>query len=261
MNPYLEQPGVWETFQAGVLSEVADRLASQVRPDYLVHIEAHLLIRELIEDEFEEERFTRRLLGRADVSVSGPDPSDPRRAEEKLSGSVLTAPARIALHHVDIERQRFLEIRDRRNRSLVAVVELLSPANKKPGPDRDQYIAKRSEILAGPAHLVEIDLIRSGLPTPDEGRPPRTYGIMVSRAEERPQAGFWPIALRQVLPVIPVPLRSAEQATLDLQEILHHVYDRGTYAEEIYDSEPEPALEPADREWAKRRVPARQAPV
>ena len=36
----------------------------------------------------------------------------------------------------NIERQRYLEIRDRRNRELVAVVELLSPVNKKSGPYR-----------------------------------------------------------------------------------------------------------------------------
>ena len=43
---------------------------------------------------------------------------------------------RILIPLVDIERQRYLEIRDRRNRELVAVVELLSPVNKKSGPYR-----------------------------------------------------------------------------------------------------------------------------
>jgi hypothetical protein len=139
----------------------------------------------------------------------------------------------------------------------MAVVELLSPANKKPGPDRDRYLPKRAEFLVGPAHLVEIDLLRCGLPMPDHDRPVSTYGVMVSRAEERPAADFWPIGLRDPLPMIPVPLRPASQATLDLQEILHHIYDRGTYADEIYDREPEPALDPADLDWARQRVPLR----
>jgi len=193
MNPFLEHPDVWSTFHTGILAAMADRLSAQVRPDYLVHMEAHL-----------------------------------------------------------IERQRYLEIRDRRNRELMAVVELLSPVNKKSGPDRAQYLTKRSEILASPAHLVEIDLLRCGLAMPDHDRPSSTYGVMVSRSEERPAADFWPIELRQPLPTIPVPLRPANSyASLELQELLHQVYDRGTYVEEIYEQEAEPPLDPADLDWAE----------
>jgi len=158
---------------------------------------------------------------------------------------------------VHIERQRYVEIRGRHNRALIAIIELLSPANKNPGPDRDQYLAKRAEILAGPAHFVEIDLIRAGHPMPDQDRPRSAYGIMVSRAEERPVADFWPIGIRDSLPEIPVPLRSESYATLDLQEILHHVYDHGTYADEIYESPPELRLDPSDQEWAQQRIPPR----
>ena len=192
MNPFLEHLDVWSTFHTGMLAAMADRLSAQVRPDYLVHMEAH------------------------------------------------------------IERQRYLEIRDRRNRELVAVVELLSPVNKKSGPYRAQYLTKRSEILASPAHLVEIDLLRDGRAMPDQERPSSTYGVMVSRVEERPAADFWPIGLRQPLPTIPVPLRPANShASLELQKLLHEVYDRGTYAEEIYEQEAEPPLDPADLDWAE----------
>jgi hypothetical protein len=98
MNPYLESEDVWSTFHTQAMTAMAERLAIQVRADYVVHI------------------------------------------------SVLTAPARIAIPTIDIERQRYVEIRDRQNRALIAIVEILSPANKNPGPDRDQYLAKRAEI-------------------------------------------------------------------------------------------------------------------
>ena len=76
---------------------------------------------------------------------------------------------------------------------------------------------------------------------PDQERPSSTYGVMVSRVEERPAADFWPIGLRQPLPTIPVPLRPANShASLELQKLLHEVYDRGTYAQEIYEQEAEP---------------------
>jgi hypothetical protein len=159
---------------------------------------------------------------------------------------------------VDIQRQRYLEIRDRRNRELVAVIELLSPVNKKTGPDREQYLAKRSEILASPAHFIEIDLLRGGAPMPDHNRPEGSYGVLVSRAEEWPDADFWPIGLRDPLPVIPVPLRRASHATLDLQAILHKVYDHGTYAEEIYDRDPEAPLDSGDINWARQLSPSAQ---
>jgi hypothetical protein len=131
-------------------------------------------------------------------------------------------------------------------------VELLSPSNKQPGPDRVQYLAKRAEILAVSAHFVEIDLLRCGRPMPDTDRPECTYSVLVSRAEERPVAGFWPIDLRQPLPIIPIPLRDGTpDAVIDLQQILRLVYDRGTYAEEIYEDNPDPPLSVEDADWAR----------
>ena len=107
----------------------------------------------------------------------------------------------------DIERVPFLEVRDRQSRKLIAVLELLSPSNKRGGPDREQYMAKRNRLLASEAHFVEIDLLRGGRPMPPEDRPDCDYSVLVSRAEIRPRAGFWPIGLRQRLPIIPIPLR------------------------------------------------------
>src|SRR5690349_15900943 len=71
-------------------------------------------------------------------------------------------PVRVRLPAVDVERLSHLEIRDRHNRQLVTVVELLSPSNKRAGPDRDQYLTKRGQLLASPVHFVEIDLLRGG---------------------------------------------------------------------------------------------------
>ena len=258
MNPYLESPDVWSTFHTQAMTAMAERLAIQVRPDYVVHMEAHLWIHERLVKEDEGARPRRRLIGRADVAVVDRESgSIPRASGSERGGSVLTAPMRIAIPTVDIERQRYVEIRERQSRALIAIVEILSPANKNPGPDRDQYLVKRAEILAGPAHLVEIDLLRTGMPMPDQHRAKSAYGIMVSRAEERPAADFWPIGIRDPLPVIPVPLRPASHAALDLQEILHHVYDHGTYADEIYEHKPEPSLDLPDQDWAEQLIPPR----
>ena len=72
----------------------------------------------------------------------------------------LAAPARVRLPAVDFERLSFVEIRDRKNRQLVTAIELLSFSNKYAGPDREQYLGKRGQILNSPAHFVEVDLLR-----------------------------------------------------------------------------------------------------
>jgi hypothetical protein len=155
----------------------------------------------------------------------------------------------------DLERLSYVEIRDRRDRDLVTVIELLSPANKTRGPDREQYLAKRMELLNGPAHLVEIDLSRGGPPMPADGRPNCAYSILVSRVERRLDAEFWPISLRERLPVIPVPVRSPDaDAHLDLQMALDRIYDEAGYADYIYDGNPRPKLGDEDAEWARQLI-------
>src|SRR5262245_18566106 len=132
------------------------------------------------------------------------------KLDEHIYVHELAAESRRWIGRVDHERQSFVEIRDRKNRELITVVELLSPANKYAGPDREQYLAKRMELLNSPAHLVGLDLLRGGPPLPADNRPDCSYSILVSRAERRPHADFWPIALRERLPVIPVPVRSPD---------------------------------------------------
>jgi hypothetical protein len=92
---------------------------------------------------------------------------------------------------------------------------------------------------------------------PLRNRPACDYSVVVSRAERRPRAGCWAIELRDRLPVIPVPLRTADgDAPVDLQQALHSAYDGAGYATHIYGATPEPVLAPDDRSWAEQFVPA-----
>jgi Protein of unknown function (DUF4058) len=136
------------------------------------------------------------------------------------------------------------------------VLELLSPTNKRGGADREQYVAKREQILKSAAHFVEIDLLRRGRPMPLENRPKCDYSALVSRAQARPWAGFWPIRLRRRLPIIPIPLLPADpEARVDLQEVLHHVYDASGYEDFIYAGEPDLHLSSRDAAWARAFAP------
>ncbi len=157
-----------------------------------------------------------------------------------------------------VDKVRYLEVRDREGREVVTVIELLSPSNKRAGDDRESYLAKRSELLRSPAHLVEIDLLRGWTPMPQEGRPECDYSVMVSRAQARPAAAFWPIMLRERLPVIPIPLRLPDEAVrVDLQEALDRAYDGAIYEKIIYLGNPEPGLSPEDAAWARQFLTAR----
>jgi hypothetical protein len=250
MNPYLEQEDVWPDFHEHFLPHVAERLVPQVRPGYIVKIDEHVYIHELPAEE-------RRFLGRGDVSVTDSGiPTDPRPAT-----GALQAPASARLPAgIDVERHAFVEIRDRGSREVVTVVELLSPSNKRRGADREQYLAKRWHPVSSPVHLVEIDLLRGGPRLPLEGLPECEYYALVSRAEDRPRADLWPIRLRERLPIIPIPLRAPHpDARLDLQEILHHLYDAVGYEDHIYTGTPHPSLQPADAAWARQFIPPAQA--
>lgn len=161
------------------------------------------------------------------------------------------------LPDVDEEHLSFLAIRDRKDRQLVTVVELLSPANKQAGTNREQYLAKRRQLRAGGINLVEIDLLRGGPPLPAIGRPPCAYSVLVQRAEHPNAPNFWPIGLREPLPRIPVPVRGSDSdAVLDLQAMLHRIYDAAGYAYYIYEGSPHPPLDPEDAAWARSLVPA-----
>jgi hypothetical protein len=154
-----------------------------------------------------------------------------------------------------------LEVIDRTDRSVVTVIEVLSPANKTPGSrGRASYVEKRREVMTSDSHLVEIDLLRAGTRMPTrETLPPADYLVHVSRNDLRPRGLIWPIMLAQRLPVIPIPLRGNDpEVPLDLQQILNAAYERGAYDLAVdYQSQPVPRLKDEQRQWATELVEAK----
>jgi hypothetical protein len=241
MNPYIEQPAAWQDFHARFMALAAEVIGNQVAPRYFVKIEEHVFIHELSSDE-------RRPFGRPDLSVV---PGSERTTS--TSGTAVAGPATVFLPAaVDEVPQRYLEVRDRQTRAVITVFELLSPSNKDPNANRDQYWNKTRLLLSRTnANLVEIDLLRSGPRLPWVDMPVCDYYALVSRVAERPRVQFWPVGIREVLPKIPIPLRTGEpEPELDLQSLIHRIYDTGHYELFIYDSEPEPPLPAGEAVWA-----------
>jgi hypothetical protein len=74
---------------------------------------------------------------------------------------------------------------------------------------------------------------------------------MVSRSYERPRVELWPVALRERLPLIPIPLRQGDRnATINLQQLLHEQFDAAGYADYIHRGHPQPPLSDAHAVWA-----------
>ncbi len=245
MNPWVEQDGLWPDFHVAFVPALRRQLARQVAPRYIVLLEEQIYIHEL-----------------------PPEPARSIRPEPALPGPqggvngaaravVIEAPSHPRLPAEDIERLPFLEIRDRQSREQVTVIELLSPSNKKRGEDRGKYLETRRGVLKSTAHLIEIDLLRGHDPMPLVGRPECAYSVLVSRAQLRPVVDFWPIGLRDRLPVIPVPLRAPDDdARVDLKEAVDQVYDEAGYTHFIYDGVPDPPISAEDAEWARQFLPA-----
>ena len=247
MNPYLEHEDAWHNFHEQFPGTLLDLLEPQVGERYFLKVDEHVYIHE-------HPANGRHLWGKPDAFVgrssTAPEPV-------KSQGGTLTAPRQVVLPMPERVTESYVEIRDRRSRRLVTIIELLSPSKKRPGEDRVQYLNKRSEILTSQAHFIEIDLLRGWGRMPMAEAVMCDYCVLVSRYPTRPLADLWPINLRDFLPSIPIPLLDGDpEPQLDLQALLHRLNDAKGYAKFMYETEPDPPLSPDDAAWARALIPA-----
>src|SRR5262249_32431672 len=174
-----------------------------------------------------------------------------KRGESSIA--TMTAPSTIVLPRLAPRKRRYIKIVDVRAKTIVTVLELLSPANKKGGADRTHYLEKRNEYLASGLSFVEVDLLRGGrrLPLGKTRSKVGDYYAMVCRAWEFPRAGFWTFGLRDPLPDIPVPLTEELGDTrLRLRSCVNRAYEEGRYSTSLsYDEPLEPRPLEQYRDW------------
>ncbi len=245
MDPYLEAPAGWQEFHSRFINTMSDFLVPKVRPRYAVHIERYVYVVDVMG---EESRL------RPDVTVA--ETGREGIIAEPQTAATATA-VLVPLPELEEVRHYFLEIRELETQKVVTVIEMLSPFNKRTGKGRDEYLARRAEILLSDVHLVELDLLRDGERLPmGKPLPKGQYYAIVSRSYKRPIAEVYAWTIRQPLPTIPIPLKRGEaDVMLDLQSVLNSVYDRAGYDYRLpYDREPDPPLSPEDWEWAKQII-------
>lgn len=248
MNPYLEHPDRWSTVHNKLIVAIADALTPQLLPRYQVDIEKRV---------YEVMGFNSLLVGRADVSVQ-----EPRQTSESsvtaTSTAVAAQPKKVSLPIAEEVREAYLEVREVATQRVITVIEVLSPTNKR-SSGRQKYLDKRQTILTSQTHLVEIDLLREGDPLPlQNGDDSADYRILVSRAEQRPDADLYSFCLSDMIPVFPVPVVGEDESPLlDLKALLDSIYDRSGYAVFIdYDGDPQPGLAAAEQSWLETYLQA-----
>lgn len=188
MDPYLEHPDPWRDVHHRLIAALADDLAPRLRPRYRVKVEVHVYA--VMPDK----------LG----FIGVPDAGIIQINEPAIAYHTSTRPRAVELLVPDVIEEGYLEIQEVASGEVITVIEILSPANKRPGEGRRFYETKRGLVLASATHLVEIDLLRAHQPMPVSGNGQSThYRVLVSRSHTRPQADLYGFDVQEPIPTFP----------------------------------------------------------
>ncbi len=248
MDPYLEAPDLWPDVLHGLIGGMQAALNLALRPRYVARVE----LRVYVVDQDDPGREHRVPDVRIEKTPRRKGATKAKQAKALAVAEPLTIPF---LTEEEIEEAR-LEIRQRESNALVTVLEVLSPSNKIRGSaGRRSFLDKRREILASEVHWVEIDLLRAGEPTLAWlARADCDYRIVVARCQNCRNGKFWPVSVRQALPVIGVPLLGKDaDVPLDLGSVFRAAYDNAAYDLSLdYRRDPAPPLSHEDTAWAAK---------
>lgn len=246
MNPYLEDSAYWSSVHHWLITEIARVLNQKLAPKYVVAVEVRI-------DETSGEKST--LIGVPDKIIPKSSAASIKSSDSKVAVAVPSnRPLTIELSLTKTIKQGYLEVRRVATGEVITTIEILSPINKNVGESRIKYQKKRQHILSSNTNFVEIDLLRQGNSMISLNQNiERDYRILVSPSEQRPQAYLYAFNLQDLIPVFTVPLRPEDpEIILDLQSILHQIYDQGRYDLMIdYKQEIIPALSNTDAIWAE----------
>jgi len=239
MDPYLED-SLWREVHTYLITAIANELNTHLPEGYRATVEQATYI-------------ATASAGTPDVTVLG-DPNQPMTQGSSILSAVI-APVQVELPEPEEVIDRWLEVKQVSTNQVITAIEILSPTNKVDPRGREYYERKRNRVLASKTHLVEIDLLRCGRPFPILHLPESRYRILVSRSHTRPGAQLYPFNLPQPIPVIPVPLLAGDnEVQLDLQQLLHTIYNQGRYhlAIDYRNPPPPPALTMMEQDWVQQ---------
>ncbi|HVS36341.1 MAG TPA: DUF4058 family protein [Gemmataceae bacterium] len=260
MDPYLEDPAVFPDLHGRLITYLSEFLNAVLPTPYFTGIASRVWIevsQRRVEPDVNVLRPTESLNGGAQAGSAG--------GGVAVAEAVATEPIVIPFEREEV-RQAFLEIRAQPGERLVTTIEVLSPANKTAGQGRTLYLQKQEEMLQSPVHLVEIDLLRAGVPTTvvPMGSAVRDAGFFDYHAcvhrWDRPNVCFlYPIQLQGRLPILSIPLLPEDRpVVVDLKAVLDRAYDSGQYRRRVHYQEPPPPppLHPNQLAWVEQILTA-----
>ncbi|MCI0683181.1 MAG: DUF4058 family protein [Gemmataceae bacterium] len=247
MDPYLEDPAFWADFHHRFLDCWCEAVADALPGNYDARLDESVNLVQL-------SPAVVRLVY-PDVAVSR-GPRRTTRSRPNGRGTMLLEPVTIPHEYLDEVRQARIEILHRPERTLVAVLEMLSPFSKT-GDGFEQHRSKRKTILTQNVHLVELDLLVGGRRLPHaQPLPAGDYYALLSRVDNRPDCAVYCWTVRDPLPTIPIPLKAPDaDIHVDLAKVFRVTYQRGRYARSLpYAKPPVAPLDPESARWAMRRA-------
>ncbi|NJP07497.1 MAG: DUF4058 family protein [Chloroflexaceae bacterium] len=253
MDPYLELSSIWPDVHSSLIVAMRNQLQVQLVPRYIAQITPYIALEQI------EITPLRQRAMVPDVGVYEHDAAALPQPSALIDAPPLTGTATLEV----ATRYSRIEIRAIGDETLVTAIELLSPANKRPGADgADAYEKKRQELFHSMVHLLEIDLLRGGR-RPQLAQPATLpavpYFLLLSRSTRWPQIDIWPCRLQERLPTVPVPLRSPDpDVALNLTAVMQQVYDAARYDLWIdYTADPPPpVLSAEDGNWLAQQLRA-----
>ena len=252
VDPYLESQHYWPDFHARFMNYWCEALADQLPENYEARMDERV---NLVERPPET---IRRVEPDLAVTRRGPSGAAPAAA----TGVAALEPVSIPILIVDEKPETYIQILHRPDRTLVAILEVLSPANKEE-PGYGGYLLKGNAVLRQKVHLVELDLLLAGRRMPlARDYPAGNYFALVAPGDDGPNCRVYAWSVRQPLPPIDIPLLPPDPPIrIDLGAVFSTTYDRGRYARSIdYAAAPHPALAEEDRAWAAEAARAAVPP-
>ncbi len=226
MDPYIERSD-WEDFHARMINTISDSIIEPLGDRYLPRIERRIYV-----DSIPPDAPNQRV---ADVGIVERPSWDGGAVAVATAPIATIEPVTLPLPRPVERREAYLEIRLADSSRVVTNIELLSPANKRPGSEGlQQYTDKRDAILRTTTHLVEIDLLLAGQSWNLPQMPPGDYAAFVARGNRRSGVDVYRWKRDRRLPTIPIPLIAPDpDVPLDLQSVFNTVYQRARYDRSI----------------------------
>jgi len=257
MDPFLEHPNVFPDLHDRLVTYLSEFLQAQLPQPYYAAIGRRAWI-----------EVSERFIG-PDVEVLKPSierACATQSADLAVATDVSAEPVVVHVPH-DERHEPLIEVYvpHGSGRRLVTTIEVLSLSNKVAGEHgRDLYLRKQKEILDRKVHLVEIDLLRAGEHTTAVPRDRLAaaigrfdYHVCIHRFDNLEDYSVYPVQLTQRLPVIAIPLLSADSPVpIDLQALFDRCYDTGPYRREIHYRQDTlvPPLSEDAAAWAQTRL-------